>query len=236
MNTAKSQYAKQLETDRPGESKSAFVQSFKSFQAEFGFRKTKEGSEEYVFRHPAFTLRYGLTNWLEARAEGDIRTKEQGHAKETGLNPVRVGLKALIMKGEGIVPHTSAMLQVGIPFLASKKFTPPHAAPELRLLFENEVNDQFNVNYNAGVEWDGEDTRPSYIYSLSPQVTVHDRWQLFVELYGFAHQHESAETSADAGLGYFVNDNIKVDVNTGWGLSNSAPDHFYAIGLSARIQ
>src|SRR6476661_4561924 len=90
VNTAKSQYSKQLETDRPGESKSAFVQSFRSFQAEIGFRKTKQGSEQYIFRHPAFTLRYGLTNWLEARADGELRTEVQQDHKESGLHPVRV--------------------------------------------------------------------------------------------------------------------------------------------------
>ncbi|HSB91581.1 MAG TPA: transporter [Flavitalea sp.] len=233
---ARSQYSKTIETDRPGEGKSAFVQSFKSFQAEFGLQQSKEGTDAHIFLHPEFTLRYGITNWLEGRMQSNVRTEKYGKEKQTGLEPLRIGVKALLTKGSTVIPHISLLLQAGIPFLATKDFQPPHIAPNARLLFQNEITDQFNITYNIGAEWDGYSTNPEYVFSISPEYLIAEKIQLFAELYGFAEQHESARTTVDAGIGYLLNDDVKIDFNAGWGISSNASDHFYAVGLSIRLK
>ena len=201
---ARSQYSKTIETDRPGEGKSAFVQSFKSFQAEFGFQKSKEGSNQYVFVHPEFTFRYGINNWLEVRMQSNFLTEATEEQKETGLEPLRLGVKALLTRGTKLVPHISLLLQAGIPFLASKDFQPPHVAPEIRFLFQNEITDNLNITYNAGAEWDGYQSQPEYIFSISPEYLIAEKLQLFAELYEFVEEHESAKTNVDAGIGYLI--------------------------------
>ena len=233
---ARSQYSKTIETDRPGEGKSVYVQSFKSFQAEFGFQKSKEGSEEYVFFHPEITLRYGINNWLEARLQSNVLTEKLAGESATGLEPLRPGIKALLTKGTKVIPHISLLLQAGIPFLATKDFQPPHIAPAIRFLFQNEITDKLNITYNAGAEWDGYETHPEYMYSISPEYLVAEKLQLFAELYGFVEEHESAKTNIDGGIGYLFTDDVKIDVNAGWGLSTQATNHFYAVGLSVRLR
>jgi len=233
---ARSQYSKTIETDRPGEGKSAFVQGFKSFQAEFGFQRSKEGADQYLFLLPEFTLRYGINNWLEARIQSSVATEQFEKEKETGLEPLRLGVKALLTNGTKIIPHVSILAQVGIPLLATKEFQPPYVAPEIRLLFQNEITDNLKITYNMGAAWDGYETHPEYIFSISPEYLIAEKLQLFAELYGFLKKQESAKTNFDAGVGYLVSDDVKIDVNAGWGLSSQATDHFYAVGLSLRFK
>lgn len=230
------QYSQIIESDRPGEGRSAFVQSFRSFQSEFGFRTIRHTAEHKEYWHPAFALRYGITNWLEGRVESMLLTDHVNGHSTTGIEPVNAGVKALILPGDKWIPHLSVLAQTGLPFLTTTTFQTPHLSPELRLLFENEITDALVLNYNTGVEWDGNDPEPQYMYSLSPQITVANKVELFVEIYGFMHIHDSPETTADAGASYFLSRDVKVDLSAGWGLSHAAPAHFCAVGISARLR
>ncbi|TCZ68254.1 transporter [Flaviaesturariibacter aridisoli] len=226
-----------LEADRPSESQSAQTVDRHAFQIELGLRREVADPETVDYFEPRTVLRYGLLEGFELRAEVQPLTERHrdGGRTETGLRPIELGFKAGLWKGKGLLPEAALYTQVGIPKFASEAFRPTYAEPRIRLLLENEINQQWRLNYNIGAEWSGEDTKPQWLYTLSPEVTLGKHWEAFAEVYGFVQGGALPEHSVDAGLSYFIGKKGKVDLSTGAGLTSAAPVNFVALGFSVKL-
>src|SRR5215203_3041060 len=106
-----------IETDRPSETQATELTEKGYFQAEIGFRKEQEKNDDYTFFHPRASLKYGLSEHFELRAELDSKTERQFSKNEFkyGLQPVELGFKAKITEGHGALPAMTFLTQVGIP-------------------------------------------------------------------------------------------------------------------------
>jgi hypothetical protein len=54
-------------------------------------------------------------------------------------------------------------------------------------------------------------------------------------LFGFAPQNNKANHSFDGGITYLINNNFMLDLSSGIGITDNAPDHYVALGFSFRI-
>lgn len=226
-----------IKTDRPTETQTPELVPKGFLQIESGLRKEQLNASDYKIVHPNAQLKYGLSKKVELRADisgASVKEASKGVFKY-GLKPVQLGFKNTLLEEKGALPQTALYTMLGIPTLASKDHQVPHLAPNVRLLMENKIGKNLELEYNVGAEWDGENTLPQWMASIDPQWLVGDKWQLFTELYGKWQRGESAEYVADAGAAYYLSNNARLDVIGGKGLSKAAPDYFIEVGFSFRL-
>ncbi|HYO21734.1 MAG TPA: transporter [Flavisolibacter sp.] len=227
-----------IQADRPGETLTPQLTKTGWFQLETGFEKKQENKDDYSLMHPELQIKYGLSRRFEIKAELTAESEKQNSTGkfQYGLKPVEIGLKALLLEEKGLLPTTTLYTQVGIPMLASKDHQTTHAAPKVRLLFENQFAKIFHLNYNIGAEWSGEGTQPRWMYSIDQEIELSNTWEVFIETFGHFQQGQAAQHNLDGGVSYFPTSNIKFDVYAGKGISKESPDYFISAGVSFRLK
>jgi len=227
-----------IETDRPTEAQSAELVDKAAFQIETGFRKQQENKEDYVLRHPEALLRYGLLNRLELRVAINAAS-ERLYSEEQfnyGLEPVELGLKARMFQTKDTSFITSLYAQTGISQWASKDHQLDESFYRVRLLFQNKLSEKIKLSYNVGRDWNSNNKEQIWIYTLSPQFELSEKWQAFVEEFGSFTKRHKPEHYIDGGFAYNITNNIQLDVNAGKGISSNAADYFFTGGISLRIK
>jgi len=183
-------------------------------------------------------LKYGLKRF-EFRLEANIRSSYEHlipNPKWTsGFDPITVGCKIAMWEEKSIIPKTSLILSTGIPTLASKSFRAVHFAPAFRFTMQNSLTDNIALGYNLGAEWDGYGTTPVWIYTFAPGFDLGDKWYAYVEAFGFIQKNEKPQHNLDGGIAYYISNDVKVDASLGFGISETSPRNYFALGFSFRI-
>jgi len=229
---------KKIQSDRPGETQTPAITPKQFFQAEIGFEKEQQIKDDYSAMHPQVQLKYGLSERFELRAELTAETNKEFSSNkfQYGLRPVEFGFKAKLLEEKGALPETSFYTQIGVPSLASKDHQTTHAVPHLRLLFQNKFSEKFHLEYNIGADWDGEETSPQWLYTVSPEIEIGEKWEAFVEAFGYFQKGMAAQHHVDGGLAFYPTNHVKLDVYAGKGISKEAPDYFISAGVSFRLK
>lgn len=227
-----------IQSDRPSESQTVALTPKGYFQAEIGYRKDQQRRSDYKIFHPRAQLKYGLSDRFEVRAELTGQTERLFSKNEFnyGLQPVELGFKAKLLEQKGALPTTTFYTQVGIPNWASEDHQKDHLLPRLRLLFENKLTDKIKLSYNAGARWQGEGAPPQWLYTLSPEFQLGDKWEAFVETFAFLQQGQAAQHHIDGGFAFYPSKDVKLDIWGGKGISKEAPDYFFSAGISFRLK
>lgn len=235
-----SQDTGRMESDRPDQTESPFITKKKFIQAEFGFNIAKNDQLSTIVI-PTSLIKYGVCKIFEFRLIAEINSQEtpliipQGNHFETGLIPLKIGGKLSLWEEKGLLPKTAALAQVAFPKLASKYFQASKPAPEFRLAMQHTLSGKVGLGYNIGTEWDGESNIPAWIYTIGPGFNLGKNGYMYVELFGDFQKGREPDHNFDAGFAYYVSDNFKLDISSGFGLSNS--DQYYvALGFSFRFR
>lgn len=228
-----------IETDRPGEAETPFLVPKGWLQTETGFGKETDHFDNYTLAAPTALLKYGLSKKFEFRLElNEISEHERlipNPKTITGLSPVEIGAKIALLEERGLLPKTSFITHLGLPFLSSRPFRTPHLAPSFRFTMQNSITDEIALGYNIGAEWDGTSATPSWIYTFAPGFNLGERWYVFAEAFGYITKGERPQHNLDAGVGYFLSNNTKLDMSGGIGLSPDSFKNYIAVGFSFRL-
>ena len=229
-----------LNPDRPGESKTPELVKGNNLQLELGFMKEKISDREVMYQHPEALLRYGLFNALELRVELTSQTIKDNVSKQTlkGVTPVYFGIKAKILPEYKWLPSIGAMAEVGLPSLASGDYFVDGIPFEFRTLFNHNIGSKFSLQYNIGVAWNetnNQKDNKQWMYVLSPMYKINDRVHVFLEEYAFLRNGTSAEHYFDAGVQYYLNRDLVIDLCSGVGISGISSHYFIEGGLSYRL-
>jgi len=227
-----------IDTDRPDQTESAGIVPKNYFQAEIGFNKENTYFGNYNLVYPTALLKYGLHK-AELRLETVfLSTYEQRLPQPkwtTGLLPVEIGFKALIIEEKKIVPRISFIGHLGIPMLASSSFKIDHPAPSFRFTIQKNINPFLGIGANVGAAWDGIQPTPLWLYTLSPGFNAGKKWYMYAEIFGFILKDELPQHNVDGGIAYYVTNDLKVDISGGFGISEASPRNYGAIGISFRM-
>jgi len=229
-----------METDRPDQTESPVITKHKYFQAEFGIHFVKE-KDLTSFIHPTVLWKYGLCKKFEFRLITEYVSEETsllipyGNDVITGIAPIQIGGKLALWEEKKILPKTSVIFHVAPSKLGSKKFQTTKWAPNFVFTFQNTLSETVGLGYNFGAEWDGESNIPYWIYTLAPGFNIGEKWYGFIEVFGAVRKDEIPQHNFDCGLAYYFNDNLKIDISTGLGLTDPAADWFGGIGFSFRF-
>jgi hypothetical protein len=228
-----------IDPERPDQTESADLIAKKVFQAEFGFNKENTSDRDYDLLYPTALFKYGLGK-IELRMETVVRSSYQrlipGTKKETGFDPITLGFKINLAKEKNFLPKTSLISSFGIPAFSSEVFRTDHIAPSIKLVMINTFSEHADLSYNIGAEWDGISTTPAWLYTLSQGFSFGKNWNTYIEVFGFMQKNESPQHSIDAGIGYCISNDTKVDLSGGFGISDAALKNYIAIGFSFRIK
>jgi hypothetical protein len=227
-----------IKADRPGRTLTPEIVEKGTLQAEIGFEKRQEQKGDRSYDHPEADLRFGLSNRFELRAEfiGETQRYTTTNEFKNGMKPLELGFKAKLLKEKGAMPAVSFFTHVGIPQIASKSHQGKHLSPEIRLLFQNELTDKLNLEYNIGPEWNDDETTPQWFYSFAPDLELGEKFEIFLEVFGRLQKGGAPEHAVDFGFGYYPAKDIKLDFFGGAGLSKAAPDYFISAGVSFRLK
>jgi hypothetical protein len=232
-----------IETDRPDQTESPCIVPKKYFQFEFGLNMEKDNYQNIkstTFVLPTGLLKYGINDNVELRVEFQSFIQRQKinvvKSSTSSLEPIEIGFKARLWEERGLIPKTSFIVHTTIPKFSTKEYRHLSSAPNYRFTMQHRLSDNWSLGYNLGMEWNGENTIPSYTYTLAPGFTINEKWAGYFEVFGFVSKEESPIHSVDGGLYYFPNDNVKLDVSAGYGLTKAAPDFYIAIGGSFRFK
>lgn len=228
-----------IETDRPDQTETPFTVPKKFFQAEFGFNKENISDDAYQWVHPTALLKYGISNKLEFRLETNFGTEtiklNDQKFSSTILEPVEIGAKLSLFEEKGLLPKTSLIAHVGLPFLASKEVKPDDLPFIARISMQNSISKDISLGYNFGIEKNGFDAMPNWFYTLAPGFNLGEKWYAYVEVFGFIKQNELPDHNLDGGIAYFISNNVKIDLSAGLGLSPASIKNYVALGFSFRL-
>jgi hypothetical protein len=232
-----------IDTDRPDQTESAVTVPKKWMQLEMGLMREKEstgyGLKDLYLQHPTLLTRYGLGKRFELRLLTELATSKNeavnGNFSKTGLSGIQLGGKVNFFDEKGIRPKTSLLAHYDFARLRTL-YRDSIDGASFRISMQNTISKLISAGYNIGMEWERFDAPPAYIYTFSTGFNISEKWYSFIEVFGSVWKNESPENSIDAGISYNINDNFKIDLSGGIGISKNAADNFYAIGASYRFK
>ena len=230
-----SQEIEPIQTDRPDQTETPSLVPSKMFQIETGFSFQKNYDASNSITIPSILWKYGLNENFEMRLISEYSIEENNTSKFSGLNPILIGCKIKISDEKGLLPKTSFIGHISLPNLASTAFKGYFFAPEFRFVMQHSLSDSFSLGYNFGAEWDSFTPEPTFIYTLTTGYSVSEKMGTYIEIFGFAPQKNIAYHSFDGGVTYLVTNNFMLDLSGGFGLTEFAPEYYYALGVSFRI-
>jgi len=229
-----------IDTDRPDQTESAFTVPKHWLQFEAGFSKQQNNGREKEYQLPGVLTKYGISNKIELRLITTFQSTvfNEGSTKSSlnGFAPVEVGAKIGLWEEKKLLPKTSLIFHVGIPWLAAKKFRPDNTPVNFRFTMQHTISDKVSLGYNAGAEWDGESNTAIWVYTFTTGYSFAEKWYSYVEAFGSVIKKDVPQHNIDGGIAYTIGNDIKVDLSSGFGISKAAPDWYVAAGFSMRIK
>ena len=226
-----------IDADRPTEAQSAQVVSPGTFQAELGVRKQQEQGSDVSWQYPEALFRYGLFDRVELRLHTAVESQHfySENKFSDGVNPVELGIKANVFQTKDTSFIAALYGHIGLPRLASKDYRHNTTFYRVRALFQNKLSEKIKLNTNFGRDWDNNKEQQNWMYAISPQFEIGEKWEATVEEQAFFKKNSKPEHFVDGGIGYFVGNNLKLDVNAGKGLGGEAADYFFTAGVSFKL-
>jgi hypothetical protein len=224
-----------IQADRPDQTETPSLVPKGMFQVEAGFSYQKENDDSDSFALPSVLWKHGVNKWFELRLITEF-VKEKNEIEDiSGFNTILVGCKIKMFEEKGLIPKTSFIGHVLFPSIASTQYKTNYYAPEFRFVMQHTLSEKFSLSYNLGSEWNGETNTPVAIYTLTTGYSITNKLGSYVELFGFAPKNDKANHSFDGGITYLINNNFMLDLSSGFGITENAPDYYVAVGFSFRI-
>lgn len=248
-------YIPPIATDRPDQTESPYLVPKGMFQIETGCWIENDNNSTTHTKNKAYNttlFKIGISKQMELRLITEYlgsktynRNRDTVLNKVNGMNSVAIGTKIFISEQRGIIPKTSLIAHLQLPYWGYKDFRPAHLAPRFRFTMQNTISERFSLSYNLGAEWDGVTEQATAIYTISLAIGLIDRLGMYVEGYGFLTENSNKDNQfngsysndhrVDAGFTYLLRNNFQLDVSGGIGLSEISPDNFLSCGLSWRF-
>lgn len=216
-------------TDRPDQTESAATVPAGYFQGEHGIQIDK-GDYSTDFALPASLLRYGVSENFELRLEVEPHIVEVLSNQQYGLLPLALGIKSRLVQNDFL--ELSLITHFIFADLASEDFKTQHNAITTRLTAAHAIADYWSIGCNFGIEWNGFDPAPYYVYTFTNGFSLSEKLALFAEVFGeFSSEYNTH--FADAGFTYLFSDNFQMDISGGFNFSGD--NYFGGTGIAYRF-
>jgi hypothetical protein len=225
--------ASEISTDRPDVTNSAVVVPYGSLQIESGVDWTvREGSN--VVSGSETRIRLGIAQCTELLADVPTYFYSLNGRASSGFSDFVVSVKR-----ELPVPyafHLSATAGLGFPTGSSKISTHGYD-PYIQFPWSRRFNENWSLQGMFTVTWftTQHAINPTFEPTLSLERDLGPTRDLFVEYVGDYPNHARPSQILDGGGSWRVTRLQQLDFHAGFGLTSNAPDHFFGIGYSFRL-
>src|ERR1035437_9506883 len=113
-----------ISADRPGIATPPFILQPKKVQIETGFSYEKilfDNNFQETILYNSSLIRYGINRNSEIRLQTDYARVKTDSTNITGLNPLTIGAKLLILGAKGILPTTALLFNLTLPWIGEKR-------------------------------------------------------------------------------------------------------------------
>ena len=193
----------------------------------FGFESETDGLHTATLN--TTIVRYGIFENMELRVGTSFLMWNDGQAPEPsfGMDPLTIGTKLTVYDGTDILPSVGLLAELQSPHIGSKELLPSHLAPSLYLIFENEINDWFDICYNVGAAWDGERATPTTFLSLCLNFGITETLGTYVESFNYLHPEDDNQYMIGLGLSWLASRRVQLYLSTDLDFQNLSK--YYAI-------
>lgn len=233
-----------IETDRPDQTESPSIVPKKWIQMEMGFVKHADRYEsgftrEYWFHHPALLTKYGIAKRFELRLITELSTYKAKYdtrvSYKTGISAVELGGKLNFFKEKGWRPKTSLIAHYEFGHLRTL-FHDTIDGLNFRFTMQHTLSPAISVGYNLGMRWELFGYPPAFIYTFAPGFIISEKWYAYIEAFGSIWKNSNPQNTIAGGAAFNINNNFKLDVSGGIGISKAAPAYYFSLGASFRFK
>ncbi len=239
-STLKAQFSETISSDRPGQAFGPNTVGRFVIQSQTGLDFggfSGDGNSSGNSIAPNTFIRYGITKKIEVNTAWEFRNDSYNDnnftSSTSGLSFSSIGTRLNVFEGKDNVPAIGVLAMVKLPILA-QSYNFNNVAPRLLVIAGGSLSEKITYTLNLGIDFDGNGTSPSGLYVANIGYTISPKMFTFIENYG-SFGNGFFEHRFDAGLGYFINNNIQLDIYGGLGNNNNTLDYFTSIGVSWRI-
>jgi hypothetical protein len=226
----------QIEPDRPDVTNGTRIVPLGVVQVEFGGLYLRNTPDQRSANSP-FTVRVGITDWLEARVGADgVLTNTTGGLRTTGFGNVQLGAKLRLWADPGGAPVLSILPGVTLPTAdADRGLGSGDVDVDVVALTGTDIGHRGHIDVNYGIgsigAGQGRGHFAQHLASGSLSAAVTSRWNPYVEVFWFSKTEAggSAQTSMDTGLIYELGAHFALDSGVQFGLGGTSPG-FAAFG------
>lgn len=238
---------KEMQTDRPDITESAYTVEAGHFQLETDLvkhsRNKSEGLSTTSMAYNVINLKMGLTQKLDVQMVlttfVNNKTKEINSnkiiAKESGFDDIIVRTKYNLWGGENGKTAMAAMPYVSFP---TSSFASNGLQGGIVFPFSLELKKGWNFGTQAGFDLVKEETKLYYAdfyYSFTFGKSITEKLNTFVEGYiNYGSYAKTADVFANGGIVFSVFDNLNIDAGFNYGINKTADKVFFT-GLSFRL-
>lgn len=197
-------------------------------------------------QHPSFQLKYGVSNFFEFRVFGNAASywhkgNDSINSNATGLHPIAIGMKIKMIDAKRYAPASSFIGGLTANVISTKNFRTEYVAPYFKIAMEQFLPKNFGMQYNYGLQWDGETPKPTYMVAVSANYTSllkkstpekHRQVKVFTEVYGLYPQGQDFDIRVNAGLAFLLNKWVQIDFSAGAGCTKHSPRFISSVGLA----
>jgi hypothetical protein len=227
-----------ISADRPGIGTPPFITEHQCFQIETGISYEKNRLEKPFQENILYNstlLRYGINKNSEIRFQTNYAQIKTDSLNITGFNPLTIGTKLLISDENGILPKTSFLFNLTLPYFGEKNFRPKNITPSFYLLMQNDISKKMNVCYNIGLEYDGESSIPTEFTVICIVYNITDKLSWFIENYNWFSDITKPVYFIDYGCAYLFGKDFQLDLSGNMNLRDLKKYFMLNFGVSWRI-
>jgi len=224
-----------IQIDRPDQTECPFITPKHFIQVETGLNYEQNAPNSQVFVHPTTLWKYGVNEKFEWRLITEVITDKTADRSITGMLPITLGFKSALMEEKGILPQTSFIGHITTANWGSSAFKAAYPSPAFRFTMQHTLSDRLSLSSNLGMEWNGFQAAPKYIYTLASGFGFTDKLGAYAELYGFISDAGKPDHRCDGGITYLFSDHVIADLSGGVGLTDNSPDGYVSLGFSFRF-
>ncbi len=225
--------------DRPDVTNGTHIVRPGLVQIEFGGLYSRDAPGQATANSP-FTVRIGVTDWIEARVGADgVLTQSTTDSRTTGFGNVQLGAKLRLWSDPGGVPVLSVLPAINLPTAKTDNGLGSGDADfTIAVLTGTDIGSRghIDVNYGLGAIGAGKGLPhfAQHLLSASVSAAATDRWNPYVEVFWFSRTEAdgAAETSIDVGVIYELGSHFALDGGVQSGIGGPAADFAVFGGVS----
>jgi hypothetical protein len=243
FSTAQSDDPGEIQPDRPGLGEATSVVPKKYVQIEMGgnFQWDSDGGATTMnLTYNSTFIRIGIFDNVELRLNLGLRqdfvNSSFGNMNtKVGFMPWGLGFKTKLFDQKGVIPRTSFLGCLQIPYPAADFLRTDHIAPYFLIPMEWDLTEKLLMTGNLGVFWNGNNANPGYFASLGFDYVLPAGFGVFLEAYANIDDRAFFTPAINGGVVWLVKQNLKLDISAGLGLNKNTPDGFVNGGISIRF-